>query len=155
MKVIFLDFDGVLNSVEYWRRGSHRDANDTSLMLDPAAVGLVNQIVRRTGAKVVISSSWRILPSMRANEALNRCGFIGDIIGETPNLRDGVLVRGHEIQAWLDAHPEVKAFVILDDDSDMAHLAGNLVKTVHAVGITQANADAAVLTLGGPPVGAL
>ena len=28
-------------------------------------------------------------------------------------------VRGHEIQEWLDKHPEVTRYAILDDDSDM------------------------------------
>ena len=27
--------------------------------------------------------------------------------------------RGSEIKAWLDMHPEVKKYVIIDDDGDM------------------------------------
>lgn len=34
-------------------------------------------------------------------------------------MLDSLGVRGHEIQAWLDKHPEVEKYAILDDDSDM------------------------------------
>lgn len=153
MKVIFLDFDGVLNSVEWWRR---RGA-DGMRSLDPAAVGLVNQLVVRTDAKVVISSTWRLFPKDVAVNTLKENGFVGEIIGQTPDgammkgAIYGAVQRGHEIQAWLATCPKVSSFVILDDDSDMAHLSDRLVLTSHAVGLTQANVDSAVLLLGGPP----
>lgn len=171
LKVIFLDFDGVLNSHEWSRRRPPGTHDDKRLMLDPAAVGLVNQLIRRTGARVVISSTWRLFPEHAAQRVLNLCGFTGDVIGQTP---DGAQVRasglfaakcrGGEIQCWLDEYQagggayietggnKIESFVILDDDSDMAHLSDRLVKTAYTTGITQADVDRAVVMLGGPPL---
>lgn len=156
IKVVFADFDGVLNSHEWARRQPRGSATMT---LDPAAVGLLNQLVLRTGAKVVISSTWRLFPEERALVALRAAGFVGGVLGQTPDgafmqgAIYGAVVRGHEIQAWLDETPwfdaVVGSFVILDDDQDMAHLAHRLVRTNHAVGLTQADVDKAVEMLGG------
>ena len=46
----------------------------------------------------------------------------------TSRLGHGV-ARGSEIQQWLDGHPEVRDFVIIDDGNDMLHLTPNLVLT--------------------------
>jgi hypothetical protein len=47
--------------------------------------------------------------------------------------------RGHEIQAWLDTHPDlnVTSFVIIDDDADMAHLLHRLVAVEFETGLTE------------------
>jgi hypothetical protein len=55
--------------------------------------------------------------------------------------------RGEEIQAWLTENPDVTQFVILDDDSDMAHLIDHLVQTDHKVGLTAADVKKASLFL--------
>lgn len=57
MRIIFLDFDGVLNadtaeadeSSELW----------TASWLDTVMVGRLARLVESTGASIVISSSWR------------------------------------------------------------------------------------------------
>ena len=47
MKAIFLDFDGVITTLESkWR-------------LSPPHMEIVKKIIDKTGAKIVISSSWR------------------------------------------------------------------------------------------------
>lgn len=49
--------------------------------IDTDKVLLLNEIVRRTDAKVVISSSWRKLYSIEELIiGLKGCGFIGEII---------------------------------------------------------------------------
>jgi hypothetical protein len=59
----------------------------------------------------------------------------GEVIGITPNLTYGRgfsdhTPRGVEIQQWLDEHPDVTNYVILDDDSDMLeHQMKNFVVT--------------------------
>lgn len=153
MKIIFLDFDGVLNSWAWWARqpAATRDRHD--YLLDPAAIGLLNQLVMRTGAHVVISSSWRLNSEMRPAATLCVCGFTGAILGQTPEgVRESdmrTIHRGHEIAAWLEEHTDVEAFVILDDDSDMVHLAERHIKTSQSIGLTQADVDRAVVMLGG------
>jgi len=55
MKVIFLDFDGVLNSVKYDRK---RDWNKLTF-IDESRLPLLKQIVDSTGAVIVLSTTWR------------------------------------------------------------------------------------------------
>jgi hypothetical protein len=115
MKVIFLDFDGVLVTV-----------HDRYTNASPYCVAMLNDITNQTDAKIVVSSSWRCGSTVaELTDTLQRWGVTGEVIGKTPLLRGKK--RGYEIQAWLDEHP-VKSFVILDDDSDMAHLKSSLVK---------------------------
>jgi hypothetical protein len=77
----------------------------------------VNRIVERTGAKIVISSTWRVTDGMeRVSVVLRAHGFAGEIIGGTP-VTSGT--RGGEIKAWLDESSGVTSFVALDDATDM------------------------------------
>lgn len=121
MKVCFLDIDGCLNSMRscyaYGGFGSLRTSFMTfdESKLDPVAVKLVQRLVEETDAKIVISSSWRIL----AKGGIKDFDFLElPIIDFTPDI-PGRRIRGDEIKKWLDEHPEVESYVILDDDSDM------------------------------------
>lgn len=152
-KVILLDFDGVLNSHAWFKRRPTIDNGERVMRahsLDPAAVGLLNQLIDRTDAKVVISSTWRMFGLHQCKAFLSMRGFCGKVIGATPELGGP---RGKEIQWWFDQledwqRPE--SFVILDDDSDMEHLLPRLIKTTFDVGITQEHVDAAVEMLAVP-----
>ena len=55
MRIIFLDFDGVLNSVKYDRE---RDIT-INTNLDESRLPLLKQLVDVTQAKIVLSTSWR------------------------------------------------------------------------------------------------
>lgn len=112
---------------------------------------------RETGAEVVISSTKR-RGRTRAQlvELLEDRGFVGTVRGMTPEhvskMPGGSLYRadsrGHEIYAWLQSASlygiDVKAFVILDDDSDMAHLADRLIKTTFDTGLLNEHVDRAI-----------
>jgi hypothetical protein len=76
--------------------------------------------------KICISSTWKHhfgdkeyrLKSEQCGDALKLLGFkTGTFVGITPNKPSRI--RGEEIKAWLDNHPEVVDYAILDDDSDM------------------------------------
>ncbi len=119
MKVLFLDFDGVLNSAAFLAAEPGRFDR-----LDPAAVARLNAIVGASGAKVVISSSWRVKRSLDELRALLAgLGFVGEVIDRTPELRGPsyepacpFAARASEIRAWLGARPEPpSSYVILDD----------------------------------------
>jgi len=119
--------------------------------LDRASILLLNDLLDRSEAKVVISSTWRFGHTTEGLSVLLKArGFVGEIIDKTPELRGDLLVRGHEIQAWVDDHPEVTSFVILDDDNDMAHLDVRLVRTAFQTGITQENVERALALLSQP-----
>ena len=55
MKIIFLDIDGVLNSRVYDRKRNWNEQTD----IDETRLPLVKKIVDGTGAKIVLSSTWR------------------------------------------------------------------------------------------------
>lgn len=127
---LFLDFDGVLNS-ENWMRaceaaGRRWDCDRN--MIDPAAVLRLSRIVDQTGARVVISSTWRLTRSLtRFRSLLGGFGFRGQIIAKTPQLFNQQ--RGVEIAHWLSRHPEVRTFAILDDSDDFDGVRDRLVRT--------------------------
>ena len=153
VKALFLDFDGVLNSHRYLY-SNRRPANmefkgNEHLMLDPEAVARVNRIIEATGAKVVISSSWRhAWPLERLREILAARAFVGDVIDITPSGSSFGVRRGDEIAQWLDEHPGVTKFVAIDDDADdsliMKH---HLVKTMFAYGLQDHHVEDAISRL--------
>lgn len=127
-KICFLDIDGVLNSNQFIEENPDIPIGE---IIDPVAVARVNAIIERTGAKIVVSSSWRIpyLDDPAGFENLKTLFAkhgIKNIVGMTPQLRGEH--RSREIAAWL-AENEVKSFVIIDDDS-YAQLDNKLVKTM-------------------------
>lgn len=164
--VLFLDFDGVLNSSN-WYRARTRTPNPTQEEhhlneLDPSAVAQLSRIIRETNCSVVISSTWRrgnsvgYLIRILVKRGLSNAHW-GNFIGATPildgRLPSGIYTapeRGLEIQAWLDDHPEkFEHVVILDDDSDMAHLLPNLIGCNGNEGLTAEKATLAIEILSG------
>lgn len=131
MKVLFLDIDGVVNS---------RDTTNFKKLwpLDQYMAFMVGQIVLGTGCEVVVSSSWRNHP--KAIEVIQEA--IVNVIGVTPNhsIREDEngrnVTRGSEVKAWLDVHPEVTKYAILDDDSDF-YDDQPLFKTTFQSGLTE------------------
>jgi len=126
--VLFLDIDGVLNS-DRFRFAQPWGVREVD-MFDPAAVATLNAITRRWQLKLVISSSWRVMPDLEA--ILRAKGIEAEIIGLTPHAEGP---RGFEIAEWLVGHPEITSFVILDDDADMGELTDHLVRTDHRHGL--------------------
>lgn len=136
--IVFLDFDGVLNSDSWIYSHSERGFDH----IDPSRVTIVNGLIALTGAEVVVSSAWRILHTLpQLRRGLKSKGFMGQIVGVTD--RRGP-IRGAEIGRYLEALLEKPPFVILDDNSDMGHLLPFLVKTDPNTGITEADAYRAV-----------
>lgn len=75
--------------------------------------------------KICISSTWKRhfmnkehkFNDIRWAGALRKFGFNSQpYVGITGDRRS---IRGEEIKDWLDTHPEVTDYAILDDDSDM------------------------------------
>lgn len=119
MKVLFLDIDGVCNSRLYFKRMAKRNP-DFKIWheVDPAAVELVRRIIKETGCKVVLSSTWRLYPEAREVVRQKVCSFIDCTKDMQAGAKRGIVPRGEEVQEWLDRHPEVTTYAILDDDDD-------------------------------------
>lgn len=144
-KIIFLDVDGVLNSNKWIKLNPNKSLIE---LMDPAAAARLNIIKERTGAKIVISSSWRIRFLGTANafqdikEFFAKFGIV-DIVGMTPQLRGKR--RCDEITAWLNEH-EVKSFVIIDDDLS-ANVKNKQVKTMFENGLQDYHINEAIAIL--------
>lgn len=117
MKAIFLDMDGVLVTMR-----SHLAAKEDGFMrhIDLVGCKLLERLCRETGAKIVLSSTWRLhfdKPAMSmilCNGGFSRVPWHEQ--WRTPQLLNRP--RGHEIASWLEDNP-VEKFVIIDDDPDM------------------------------------
>jgi hypothetical protein len=145
-RVIFLDIDGVLAPIRRWDRYGD---------LDPTCIQVLNEIVARAGADVVVSSTWRYGKTVaELQEMLDAQGFTGCVVDKTPTGAPGA-DRGEEIAAWLAEHA-VGGYVIIDDHSNMGELRTRLVLTQPARGLQPADAPRAIAMLmrpanGGPP----
>lgn len=136
-KVLFLDIDGVVNCAH--TRERHRGF----IGIDPYMALLVGSMIDRTGVTVVLSSSWRHFEGGvdEVNKQVWKIMDVTPTITATPeNTKVGTsshVPRGYEIKAWLDKHPEVTKYAIVDDDSDMLEeQLPNFFKTTWQTGIT-------------------
>ena len=111
MKVIFLDVDGVLNSDEYFDKIRKKNIDGIESEVDVEKIKLLKQAVIQTGAKVVLSSSWRHTKNgEQLKELLAKFEIYTD---RTPYLQNK---RGIEIKQWLINNENIEDFVILDDE---------------------------------------
>jgi hypothetical protein len=159
-KIIFLDLDGVINTIS---RSYDKDTRDESRVNSIAASKQLNRILKETNCKVVVSSSWRTVPDyMNGNlpYALERMfgltDFVSHYIGDTPDLNpvlpcpyeeyvEKYIERGVEIKSWLDNNQYDGKFVILDDIADeFEGFEENLFVTKMETGITKEIADAVI-----------
>lgn len=137
MKVLMLDIDGVLNStrtqVAFYGYPHSFSAADM-VKFDPVALALVRRLCRDSGCKVVLSSSWR--EQFRCDEVAEALDL--PVIGATP--QGDYFTRGHEIAAWLERHPEVTRYAIVDDCEPMLdHQLPFFVQTDPNVGLSRTN----------------
>src|SRR5205085_6023773 len=100
MKAIFLDIDGVLNCKRT------RNPKDLPYIIDPILLRRFKMILRRTKAKVVLTSTWRYDPI--GLYAARHYGL--HLFGCTPDMPKRS--RCKEIQQWLKAHPKFTRFAV-------------------------------------------
>ena len=111
MKVIFLDFDGVLNSNKYFINSTENQP----FFLEDEKMELLKNIIKETNAKIVLSTSWREIwgidleISKKLKEYFDSYNI--DIFDVTPCINYN---RVHEINFWIKQH-KIRSFVILDD----------------------------------------
>ena len=113
MNIIFLDIDGVLNSIEYVTEtyNALKRTLKREEMFDPVCMKNLKQIVDKTDAKIVITSSWKIGDMELLHEVFSKYGI--NIFDKTKHYGDR---RGKEIRDWMAEHQEAKKFIIIDDD---------------------------------------
>jgi hypothetical protein len=122
MKVVMLDVDGVLNNVHDMRENLESGRALDHKNWNAESCAALAEIVRKTDAKIVISSTWRKHVSLGQhlaewwNEEFSAAKIPSVCIGITGGSRNGF--RGREVNDWLINHPEITNYLVLDDDSD-------------------------------------
>ena len=118
MKVIFLDFDGVMDTAYYDHVLNVKgmpESDKYGVVFDPNCIKNLKNIIDNTGADIVVSSTWKEFMSYK--EILNMWndrnlpGFVTDVTPIPPNRRN----RGDEIDAWLNECKMDCQYVIIDD----------------------------------------
>lgn len=118
MKIIFLDFDGVMDTAYYdnylYRMGLP-SVDPFGIVFDPDCIRNLGRIIEATGAKIVVSSTWKDFMSYKDFldmwEYRNLPGFVTDT---TPSSKFNKC-RGDQIDAWLKECPTDCEYVIIDD----------------------------------------
>ncbi len=128
-KLIFLDIDGVLALM-------HQERDEFGSLFHPEFVANLKFIIDNTGAKLVISSTWRSSGLSEMQRMWNARKLPGEVVGVTG--RNELRFRGLEIAEYLDRvcrfqrinysraiqenailTAKISNYIILDDDSDM------------------------------------
>jgi hypothetical protein len=142
VNVLFLDHDSVICLSTEWgsrfkkqTKAKRKLSQDImSLPVDARfdnfnkrAVKVLNEILEKTGAEIVVSSDWKSWASVNEmGDYYESQGIIKRPIDFTGNMIDGERVTWHrdwdlegtrslEIQQWLKEHPEVTKWVAIDD----------------------------------------
>ena len=132
MKVIFLDVDGVLNSID------SEDRFHSWIGLDYSGIKLLKEIVDATGAEIVLVSTWKLSWDKNNKSRQDSLGSYLDkrladeglaIIDKTGGH---INYRGSGIVDWLSEHT-VESWIVLDDeifeDYEECGIIPHLVKT--------------------------
>ena len=122
MKVIFLDFNGVLDNSENYN------------IVDEENLNILKEIIDETGAKVVVSSSIKntYFYAGHHNRVME---YLIDVLTEnnieiyglTPWLKN----REKEIQDYLEKNPDISEYCIIDDDFYFESMKEHMVKLKH------------------------
>lgn len=155
MKVLFLDFDGVITCT----RASYENRVDDTFMpgrnyLDGACLAELHGVIQQTGCRIVVSSSWRHGKTLEWLAEFLEVPA-GIVIGKT--CGDGEVFthdsdgRGNNITQWLADHGrDVDNWAVVDDDLfDMnPWMLSRIVHTSHQDGLTSEKASELIALLG-------
>lgn len=112
-KILFLDIDGVMKpSRVYWDQSL---ANDRDGGFDPLAVAVVNRICDRTEAVIVFNTVWNLLGHDRLLAIAKQQGITADIHQDCVTAYPRCKVRLRAIMDWINEHPEIVTWAVLDD----------------------------------------
>jgi hypothetical protein len=117
-RIVFLDVDGVLNT--NWSNTGERF--DPRIL--PSSATILQALLSRSGAKIVVSSSWRRVVNdgtmklggftlMLKTHGVSAANVIGALANRNPAV-DHIEDRRHQMSLWRESMPDA-SFVALDD----------------------------------------
>ncbi|MEQ1494453.1 MAG: HAD domain-containing protein [Novosphingobium sp.] len=125
-RYVFLDFDGVIVTSSSYKRVKDWEGAGSAL-IEPRLVANVQTLCEKSGARVVISSAWRLVYAPDyLNEMLRDAGLRVDVAGQTPRVGH----RGEEIRRWCQLYNAAEEdIVILEDEEDVSPFRHRQVRT--------------------------
>jgi len=144
MKILFLDFDGVINPL--------LNFSGTGDFSKIACSHIQMMLTKVPDLRIVVSSSWRTYGLPACRDILKRNGIDSTKVIDTtegPKEKHGnKFERDHHVANWLKAHPEIDSFVIIDDEAEFPDFKHKYVKPNAYVGFTQRDMEKALSILG-------
>lgn len=121
MRILFLDFDGVISTNRaYLANGSLGITDHDERWIDPIATTMIADLCARYNYQIVVTSTWRKFGKERCTVALKRANIwmhhdwrTKEIWPKGPNSSAGS--RPAEIEEWLSRNP-CESYLIIDDD---------------------------------------
>lgn len=156
MKVIFLDIDGVLNFDDTEAR-----LPDGCLGIAEAPLKKLKKIVHETGARIVLSSSWRKFWAINDEifdgiDKLNNEYLVKKLGRHGLHIMDKIggqssSTRYQDIKDYLACRSNISHYVVLDDEVFEGYMLiqDHLVITNHFMGLTDDDVELAIRILNG------
>ena len=172
--LIFLDFDGVLNTENYFAKMTVEGVPTRDYYgpkFDPKAVANLQKIIEVTDAWIIVSSSWRYMGLKELQRMWTDRNLPGWVAGITPLHTDDEKLletdlsqldeiaaemfcssRGNEIKAYFDevlqVNSHMQRYVILDDLKDvLSEQEDHFIRINPVVGITEKDVEKAIEVL--------
>lgn len=153
-KIIFLDVDGVLNNHRFITNNQFL-SSESRRNIDNEKVMVLKTIVAQTGARIVLSSSWRLQfdrslqpLSGAAKELVDKLAEYGLCLWDKT---DDCVNKVESINKWLEEHRNtISNYVIIDDDYMPDVVVGSLgclIKISYYIGLTEKEAILAISKL--------
>ena len=146
-RIIFLDVDGVLNSIEYCKH--IKLSNNETYGVSRSLMNKLSILIESTESDVVLSSTWRLEKHklIELKKELEKINV--KIYSITPDLSNGQGDRVDEIYQWIENYNVKNLYWIALDDMDLTRFnpkieAINFVKVSELVGLTNANISEAI-----------
>ena len=153
MKVIFLDFDGVINNCGDIDDYIFYPVNDKSNRIHSLPFSASNIVplkmlfdfLFKENIKIVLSTSWRQIISYKDLDIAFK-NFLGFshmnekiIINEIPVIYESLeAIRGNEIKVFLENNPNISDYLIIDDNFDFLKTQKNhLILTNASIGFSE------------------
>ncbi len=161
MKVIFLDFDGVLQIGKHdnpWKgrtvdKVEYTNCDEYGFYFDAGCVGRLKQLIAQTNAGVVISSAWRFEGERIMRELLEDRNMPGELYAIIPfeghEMIDdfNAFSRGDCILQWQMQHGS-SSYVILDDVDDFRSSQKKFfIQTTFEIGFSEVDLKKAITIL--------
>lgn len=122
-KIIFLDIDGpLIPGRSFIAEGKTEVVPFEVLYFDPVAVKMLNRLCKQEDWRIVIHSSWiKIVGGERTYEHCLKQGLSGmsfyNVAEDSPWCDEKEPWRYTRVAKYLEVHPEITEYVILDDTS--------------------------------------